>query len=1071
MIVRFLSIIFLFTCGSLQAQKLIGVGGNGQMVNTFFQSTTPLTVEARDANGRLVANLPISWSISPTLGTLSNPMAATDANGRASTLVIGSAPPQSTSFQQGTIVASSSFGSVTFYFTTVPSLLSNGNLALPPQVDLLTPVISNNRTVNGIAGQVQAGAIVVRVVGGGFIPGTPIPNVGVRLTTNDIRVLPASSCNTADGIVLTDANGIATCDVKFGTQVGTEQVVAQVGDFNKQGPILLVTAAGTACTYVLSETNRLFGPAGGNASVNIATQTNCPWTASSNAGWVTFVFGASGSGSGVLGYNVAANTGPARMATITLGGLPHTVQQNSSALTLVSSGALAGGTAGQAYSTTLVASGGVTPYSWFVAGSLPPGFTLSPLGGTIGGITGTAGVYSFTLTVTDAVGATASQPASIQISSSSSATFSITNTAFPVGTVGTAYQQGLLTSGGCSTPFSKSPVFALVSGALPDGLSVKQLSDSASAIAGTPTTAGIWTFTIRAIDVCGAVATQTYSISIQPQIVTPGAISVSPGTLTFTAQQGGTSPLPAQTLSIAGSGSGFAYAATGTTASGGNWLMFPLGSSGNVPASLQVAVTGYDQLAPGVYQGAITINSQASNGPVNVPVSLVVLAPATALVASPSSVNFSVSTLSAGSGTQQAVQITSTAGSVKFTVSTSGNPWLFPAIVAGETPAVLVINVRPAGLGAGLYTGTVTLTPIGGSTQPLTIAVRMNVATPAVLTVGPSFLTFAAQTGVTTSAQTVNVVSTGDSIPFTASSNASWLLINNGQQAASRTPGLLVITVNPAGLAGGTHNASITISQADATVAPVTMNVTLIVPAQPLPTLAAITNAASFARGPVSPGEIVTVFGTNFGPAVLSGLRLNGVGAVDTVISDTRILFDGIPAPMVYSSNGQLSAVVPYSVRNKNLTTVEIEYQGARSAPLTIPVSPAAPGILTLDSSGQGQGAILNQNFSINSVNNPAEPGSIISIFATGEGDTDPPGVDGKLATLPLPRPLLPVSVLIGGLPALVTYAGGAPGALAGLFQVNAKIPDGLRRGVPATVQIRVGDATSQSNVALAVQP
>ena len=1038
------------------------------MVNPFFQTTTPLTVEARDGSGKVVPNLPISWTISPTLGTLSSPMAATDATGRASASVIGSSPPQNTSFQQGMIVASSSLGDVTFFLTTVPSILSNGNLALPPQVDLLTPVIANNKTINGVAGQVLAAAIAVRVIGGGFIPGTPIPNVGVRLTTNDIHVLPSSSCNTADGIVLTDATGTANCDVKFGNQLGTEQVVAQVGDFNKQGPILVVTAAGTACAYVLSESNRLFGPAGGNAGVSITTQANCPWAASTNAGWIAFVSGGSGSGSGVLSYNVSPNTGQARTAAITLGGVLYTVQQNSSALTLVSGGALIGGAIGQAYSTTLVATGGTPPYTWFAAGSLPQGFTLSPAGGTISGVTGAPGVYSFTLTVADSLGARATQAASIEISSSTTPALTITNASFPVGTVGTAYQQALLSSGGCTNPFSRSPVFALASGVLPDGLSVKQISDSAYAIAGTPTAAVASTFTVKATDACGAVAARTFSIAIQVQNTNPATLSAGPASLTFTAQPGGTAPLT-QTISITASGPGLSYTAVATTGSGGNWLTFPLGSSGNVPASLQVAVTGYDQLVPGVYQGAITITSQASNGPVNVPVTLTVLAAPPALVATPSGVNFSVSTASVGAATQQSVQITSTAAAIKFTVGTSGNPWLFTSIVAAETPSTLVISVKPAGLGTGLYTGTVTLTPIGGSTQPQTIAVRMNVTVSPVLTVASSTLAFAVQQGAPLNAQTLSVASTGDSIPFTASSTASWLFINNGQSAAGRTPSVLSIAVNPTGLAGGTYNASIAILQTDATSLPVTIGVTLTVPGQPLPTFAAIANAASFARGPVAPGEIVTVFGTNFGPAVLAGLRLNSSGAVDTMIAETRILFDGVPAPMLYSSNGQLSAEVPYSVRNKNSTSVQIEYQGARSTPLIVPVSPAAPGIFSIDSTGQG--AILNQDYSINNVNNPAAPGSIVSIYATGEGDTDPPGVDGKLTTFPLPMPLLSVSVLIGGLPADVSYAGGAPGATAGLLQVNAKVPEGVSRGVPALVQIRVGGATTQSGVTLAVKP
>ena len=1069
MIARQILPLFLLGCGLLPAQKLTGVGGNGQLVFEFFPATTPLTVEARDASGKVVPNLPVSWSITPTLGTLVSSMTATDLKGRASTLVVASSPPQNTSFQQGTIVASSSLGDVSFFFTTVPSRLPNGSLATPPQVELRKPGIENNRTVTGNAGQVQSAAIVVRVLGGGFIPNSPIPNIGVRLTTSDINVLPSSACNSADGIVLTDSTGIANCDVKFGGQIGTELVVAQVGDFLATSRILLSTTAGAACTYVLSETNHLFGSAGGNASVSVTTQANCPWTASSSVGWVNLVSGTSGAGSGVLLYNVAANNGPARAATITLGGVLFTVQQNSSALSLVSNGTLNGGAIGQSYATTLGASGGTPPYTWSVAGSLPPGFTLSQAGGTISGVTNTPGIYSFTLAVTDALGGRATQAASIEISASSTAALTISNAAFAVGTVGMPYQQALLTSGGCVSPFSKSPVFVLASGLLPDGLSVKPISESTFAIAGTPVAAGTSNFTLRATDACGAVVTRSYSMAVQANVSTATTLSATPASLAFVAQLGGTTPPSAQSISITGSGTGLSYSAIAATGSGVNWLAFPNGAGGNVPSSLQVAVTGYDQLVPGVYNGTITITSQGANGPANVAVTLTVLAAPAALVATPANVNFVVSPASTGAVTQKAVQVTSTLASIRFTVSTSGNPWLSTSIQAAETPALLSIFVKPAGLATGFYAGTVTLTPIGGSTAQQTFSVTMNVTAPPKLTLSASALAFGVQQGAAFNVQTLNVASSGDSIPFTATANSSWLLINNVSALQGRTPAALGIAVNPTGLTAGTYTAAIAITQTDATAPPTTVNVTLTVPGPVLPSLAAVTNAASFARGPVSPGEIVTVFGTSFGPPALVSLKLNSSGSVDTLLSDTRVLFDGVPAPMLYTSNGQLSAVVPYSVRNKSATSVQIEFQGGRSTSLVIPVSAAAPGIFTLDSTGQG--AILNQDSSVNGANNPAEPGNIVSIFGTGEGDTDPPGVDGKLTAFPLPTPLLPVSVLIGGLPADVSYAGGAPGATAGLLQVNAKVPDGVKRGVPALVQIRIGDATSQSGVTLAIKP
>ncbi len=85
-----------------------------------------------------------------------------------------------------------------------------------------------------------------------------------------------------------------------------------------------------------------------------------------------------------------------------------------------------------------------------------------------------------------------------------------------------------------------------------------------------------------------------------------------------------------------------------------------------------------------------------------------------------------------------------------------------------------------------------------------------------------------------------------------------------------------------------------------------------------------------------------------------------------------------------------------------------VTYQGQTSAPITVAVASSAPGLFTLDSTGKGQAAAVNSNGSINAASNPAPIGSILSFYATGEGQTTPSGVDGKPGTTPLPRPNLP---------------------------------------------------------------
>jgi uncharacterized protein (TIGR03437 family) len=141
-----------------------------------------------------------------------------------------------------------------------------------------------------------------------------------------------------------------------------------------------------------------------------------------------------------------------------------------------------------------------------------------------------------------------------------------------------------------------------------------------------------------------------------------------------------------------------------------------------------------------------------------------------------------------------------------------------------------------------------------------------------------------------------------------------------------------------------------------------------------------------------------------------------------------------------------------------------------RSDEYTTVVPDAAPGIFTLDSSGQGVGAILNQDGSLHGPLNPAAPGSVIVFYATGEGLTDPPSEDGKIAGSPLPRPVLPVQVIIGGLDAEILYAGAAPGLTAGVMQVNARIPGNLTQRGAVNIVLIVGERSSRPGVVVVVE-
>jgi uncharacterized protein (TIGR03437 family) len=240
----------------------------------------------------------------------------------------------------------------------------------------------------------------------------------------------------------------------------------------------------------------------------------------------------------------------------------------------------------------------------------------------------------------------------------------------------------------------------------------------------------------------------------------------------------------------------------------------------------------------------------------------------------------------------------------------------------------------------------------------------------------------------------------------------------------------------------------------------------------PKPVVNAVTNAASYATS-IAPGQMVNVWGTNMGPTALAGLATDPTtGLVSTNVAGVSVLFDGIPAPIVYITATQIAVVTPYFGTANPTTHVQVEYQGVLSDPFPVAVAAAAPGLFTLNAQGTGPGAILNNtDYSVADQNHPAPRGSYIVIYGTGEGITDPPGVDGRLSTSSLlPTPVASVSVQIGGQPATVVYAGAAPGFMPGLFQIDAQVPESIQPGNSVPVVVTIGGVKSQSNVTVAVQ-
>lgn len=232
----------------------------------------------------------------------------------------------------------------------------------------------------------------------------------------------------------------------------------------------------------------------------------------------------------------------------------------------------------------------------------------------------------------------------------------------------------------------------------------------------------------------------------------------------------------------------------------------------------------------------------------------------------------------------------------------------------------------------------------------------------------------------------------------------------------------------------------------------------------------AVTNAASYAAQSIAPGEIVTVFGSAMGPATLAYYAFDAKGLMPDTLAGAQILFNGIAAPLIYVSDTQSAAIVPFETTGQQAQIV-VRYNGGDSSPVTMPLTNTSPGLFSADKSGSGPGAILNADGSYNSSGNPAVPGAVVVLWASGLGQLAPAPANGSIIPIsPLPALLYAPKVSIGGQEAVVDYAGPAPQAIAGLYQINCRVPAGISPGLVAVV-ITVDGRQSRQDIMLAVGP
>src|SRR5205085_1590985 len=151
----------------------------------------------------------------------------------------------------------------------------------------------------------------------------------------------------------------------------------------------------------------------------------------------------------------------------------------------------------------------------------------------------------------------------------------------------------------------------------------------------------------------------------------------------------------------------------------------------------------------------------------------------------------------------------------------------------------------------------------------------------------------------------------------------------------------------------------------------------------PVFSAAGVVNAASGIAGPVAPGELVSVYGTNFGPASgwVNAPQNNGypgvAGYSHLLLGPGGVFSNGSNMAILLASANQINAFIPYTVSGATTIPVQVEVDGVLSAPVTLNVAASAFGLFTANGSGSGQGAILNQGGSYNTAANPASRGSV----------------------------------------------------------------------------------------------
>jgi len=545
----------------------------------------------------------------------------------------------------------------------------------------------------------------------------------------------------------------------------------------------------------------------------------------------------------------------------------------------------------------------------------------------------------------------------------------------------------------------------------------------------------------------------------------PAALVPTPASLTFTWQSGTALP-SGKALAVKSGSSAVAY--TVTISPGTALWLSASPETGTLPAALTVRVN-----PSGLPVGSYTANVQvAATGltTVNVPVSLTVTAPLPTLTMSVLALDFATPP---NPPADQTITLNTTGGPISFTAAPQGAAWMTVnprgGVVLPGIPTVLTVSVDSSSLvpQAAPYSGKLVIgatgVPTANKTQNVTVNLTANAATPTLTSLWPSAalvntgpLTLTIRGTGFFKGSTAKV--TGQAIPLKTTYISATTMLADLPGSMIATAGTLSVVVTNPAPGGDSTGSNFTVSST--------------------PVVQAVVSAASYAAGPVSPGELVTLFGYGIGPATPASMSVTA-GYATSVLQGTSVAIDGKNAAMIYVSRDQITVQVPYNVTLGNAKAVAVNNNSVIASG-TVATAAVAPGLFTLDGSGFGQAAALTFSqqsglYAVNGASAPARPGDIVILYLTGEGDyatsiTPRTGYIVPSNLAPLPEVTPTPAVTIGGAPAVVQYAGPMIGGILGLLQINAVVPDDATKGASVPVTVDISGNTSQTGVTLVIK-